>query len=80
MLKIVGEMLAKLRLGARRDPIHALADPLVEKMRTLTWVPTEDDRSAQKYLTEGGSGGKDRAPLAEIMATSYLGRSGEPFE
>ncbi len=78
MLKIIGELLAKLLLGARRDTARAVSDPLVEKMRNLTWAPTEDDRSAQKYLAESESAGK--APLAEIMASSYLGRSGERFE
>jgi hypothetical protein len=80
MLKIVSEILAKLWLSTHRDRSQALADPLTEKMRNLKWVPTEDDRSAQKYLTEDAGGSKNRAPLAEIMATSYLGRSGEPFE
>jgi hypothetical protein len=79
MFNIVGEILAKLRLSTRTDT-HAVSDPLAEKMRNLKWAATEDDRSAQKYLTEDGNGGKNQAPLAEIMASSYLGRSREPFE
>lgn len=79
MFKRVGEMLAKLRLSTRPDT-HAVSDLLAEKMRDLKWAATEDDRSAQKYLTGDGNGDKPQAPLAEIMASSYLGRSSEPFE
>jgi hypothetical protein len=78
MLKIVSELLAKLSLRAQTSPTHAVPDPLAEKMRTLKWAPTEDDRSALKYLTENE--GKDGAPLAEMMAVSYLGRPQEPFD
>jgi hypothetical protein len=78
MLKIVSQMLANLSLRAQGDPTHAVSDPLAEKVRALKWVATEDDRSALKYLTENE--GKDRAPLAEMMAVSYLGHPQEPFD
>ena len=78
MLKIIGEILAKFNLGARGNSTRAATDSLDEKMRALKWAATEDDRSALKYQAEIEN--KARAPLAEIMTASYLGRPQEPFE
>ena len=74
-MKIVNDMLARLGAGAQHK--HVAADPLAEKMLSLKWSPTEDDRSALRYEIEAKQARK--APLAETMAAPYLGRR-EPFD
>lgn len=75
MLNIISELLEKL--GARRMGGQVASDPLAEKMHSLKWSPTEDDRSALRSQIEAEQARE--APLAEGMAISYLGHK-EPFE
>ena len=77
-MNIISKIVAMLNPGAHGDAGQAGGDPLAEKMRGLAWSPTEDDRSALKYQAQIAI--KNKAPLAEIMATNYLGRTGDPID
>jgi len=75
VLHILSDFLEKL--GAGRKGGQVASDPLAEKMHSLKWSPTEDDRSALRSEIEAEQARE--APLAEGMAASYLGRK-EPFD
>jgi hypothetical protein len=78
MFQQISDTVAKLRLIIHREAKTAVPDPVAEKMRDLKWAATEDDRSALRSQAEDEL--RSRAPLAETMATSYMGRTREPFE